>query len=273
VTVDIDPIEYVKQGAKMIWSLGDYNETSARLLPVAEDLAETCRPGPGMRVLDTAAGNGNFAVAAARRGAEVVAADITPAMVEMGMARSSAEGLAIEWQEADAEAMPFGDASFDLVASVMGVMYAPRPDVVTSELFRLTRPGGMVALANWTSDGFSAHWAELISRYAPPLPMAMPKTHLWGDAVEVRRRLESWSSSVDIEPKVVAFDFESIDDAIDRLTRSNGGMIMSQNMLPPERFAELKADLRVLVERFAHSRESRLALENRYLLVTARKRL
>src|SRR6266704_5983571 len=124
----------MKEIQKFMWSLGDYGQIA--------------------RITDVAAGNGNFAVAAARRGASVVASDLTPQMIELGRKRCEAEGLQVEWVEADAEDLPFEADRFDCCASMFGSMFAPRPPVVTKEMFRVTIPHGLVAMANWTPEGF-----------------------------------------------------------------------------------------------------------------------
>ncbi|MDQ6722638.1 MAG: methyltransferase domain-containing protein, partial [Candidatus Dormibacteraeota bacterium] len=121
----------------MLWALGDYRLTAAFIEPDARALAARCGLMPGMAALDVAAGNGNFAIAAARTGAKVVATDLTPRMVDWGRERSATEGLDIEWREADAESLPFTDGQFDVVASTFGAQFAPRPEVVAGELFRV----------------------------------------------------------------------------------------------------------------------------------------
>src|SRR5229473_6968532 len=134
---ELDDYSKLKAGVKWMWSLGDYAEVATRLEAQAKDLAGRCAIRPGMEVLDVAAGNGNFAIAAAHAGARVTASDLTPKMVELGEARSGAEGLQVEWLEADAEELPFDADRFEVVASVFGAMFAPRPNRVASEMFRV----------------------------------------------------------------------------------------------------------------------------------------
>jgi SAM-dependent methyltransferase len=144
------PYDKLKEGMRWMWSLGDYTRLAEILEPQAKALADICKIRPGATVLDVAAGNGNFAFAAARRGAIVTASDLTPLMVELGHARSATGQSHIEWTEADAEQLPFADAGYEIVASVFGAMFAPRPQLVASELFRVTKPGGLVAMANYS---------------------------------------------------------------------------------------------------------------------------
>ena len=149
---DVQPIKDIQ---KVMRSLGDYRELARQFEPTAVALVEACGVGPGIEVLDVAAGTGNLAVAAARRGARVVASDLTPRMVELGRERSAAEGLDIEWREADAEDLPFDDGRFDVAASSFGAQFAPRPQVAAAELFRVVSSGGTVGMANWTPRAIS----------------------------------------------------------------------------------------------------------------------
>jgi ubiquinone/menaquinone biosynthesis C-methylase UbiE len=270
-----DVAEPWKQAVKSMWSLGDYRQMARVLEPCAEELALACEIGPELAVLDVAAGNGNFAVAAARRGARVVATDLTPQMVEWGQARSAAEGLDISWREADAEALPFEDGSFDLVGSTFGAMFAPRPDVVATELFRVAKPGGLVAMASWTTEGFAGRVSSLSSAFVSALvPMAVevPSPLLWGDPEEVRRRFSGLSSSVRTDERTARFEFESFQAGRQFWERNNGPQIALNNMLPNERYRDFLEQSRRLIEELNLATDGRLVVESRYLVVRARKR-
>jgi len=267
----MDGLEQMKAATKMMWSLGDYREMGERLAPAAEALAAFCRIAPGMRVLDVAAGTGNFALSAARRGALVTATDLTPLMVEWGRARSAAEGLDVEWREADAEDLPFPEGAFDVVGSTFGAMFAPRPEVVARELFRVARHGGLVAMANWTAVGFAGKFQQLVGRYLPRPPVEMESPQLWGDANEVGRRFAGLASSVDTELGRLRFEFESVEAGRDFMERNNGPQIAMRQMLDEERYHQLLEAGRRLVEELNQADDGRLVMESEYLLVRARR--
>ena len=170
---DVQPVKDIQ---KVMWSLGDYRELARQFEPTAVALVEACGIGPGMEVLEVAAGTGNLAVAAARRGARVVATDLTPRMVELGRERSAGEGLDIEWREADAEELPFEDGRFEVAASTFGAMFAPRPQVAAAELFRVVRSGGTVGMANMTPQGYLGRLIATAFSYGPPPPGPWPST-------------------------------------------------------------------------------------------------
>lgn len=160
----VDP----KARAKLIWNSGDYDPIGRQLEPASVALAESCRIAPGLSVLDVAAGTGNLAIEAARRGAAVVAADFSEVMISKGKARSDAAGVDITWEEADVEALPYGADRFDRVTSVFGAMFAPDQAAAASEMFRVAKPGGLVAVAAWTPEGYSAELIEEMRRFMPP---------------------------------------------------------------------------------------------------------
>jgi len=266
----MDGFGRLREGMKWMWSLGDYREVAVRLRPHAEALVAACDIGPGMAVLDVAAGNGNVAIEAARRGAEVTASDLTPSMVEMGRARSDAEGLAITWLEADAEELPLPTCSFDIVTSAFGAIFAPRPERAAAELFRVARPGGLVAMANYTSRGFLAAFAELISDFATPAPISLPSPFQWGDEAEVRRRFDGLASSIELRPYMAAFEFGSTAEALGFMERTNAGQLALRSLLPEERYREVLKRSECLIRQLNAVSDGRTVLEFEYLMVLAR---
>ncbi len=265
-------VQSLKDGQRRVWSLGDYREVARRGEPAAVALVEACGVGSGMEVLDVAAGNGNVAVAAARRGARVVALDLTPRMVELGRERAAAEGLDIAWVEADAEALPFGDGRFDVVASAFGAMFAPRPEVAAAELFRVVRSGGVVGLTSWTPQGFFGRMATIVSRYAPVAPGRIASPLLWGEPEVVRGRLGQLAASAELQPRTLLLRFASKAAARESQEHSNGPLIALRTALPPERYGALRAALDELLDQFNQANDETVAIDAEYLLVVARKR-
>jgi ubiquinone/menaquinone biosynthesis C-methylase UbiE len=261
----------MKAGVKWMWSLGDYARVAERLMPCAEQLADVIGVGPGMRVLDVAAGNGNFAIAAARRGATVVASDLTPHMVELGAARSTTEGLDIAWCEADAEQLPFDDDQFDLVASLFGAMFAPFPERVAAELFRVATPGGRVAMANYAEAGFLGEFSRLLLRYGPASPNPYASPFLWGDAEVIRRRFAGLAAQVSVEPRALSFEFESAEEALQTWEAANGPLIAVTSISTPETRAALHRDALHLITSIGTTVDRGIRLDSQYAQVVAHK--
>ena len=170
-----------------MWGSGDYPlMVDTFLLPIGERLVDACGIGPGMRVLDVAAGTGNASLPAARRGATVTASDLTPRLLEMGRERAEAEDLELEWIEADAERLPFADESFDVVISAIGVMFAPHHQEAADELVRVCRPGGTIGLLSWTPEGMLGALFRTMKPFAPPPPPGAQAPPLWGGEDHLR---------------------------------------------------------------------------------------
>jgi len=171
----------LKARHRAMWASGDYpSMVETFLLPLGPRLVEACGIGPGMRVLDVAAGTGNASLPAARTGADVTASDLTPELLEAGRRRAEAEELELEWVEADAEHLPFEDASFDVVMSSIGAMFAPHHQEVADEMVRVCRPGGTIGLLSWTPEGMIGALFATMKPYAPPPPPGAQSPPLWG---------------------------------------------------------------------------------------------
>jgi SAM-dependent methyltransferase len=171
----------LKARHRAMWASGDYpSMVETFLLPLGPRLVEACGIGPGMRVLDVAAGTGNASLPAARTGADVTASDLTPELLEAGRRRAEAEELELKWVEADAEHLPFEDASFDVVMSSIGAMFAPHHQVVADEMVRVCRPGGTIGLLSWTPEGMIGALFATMKPYAPPPPPGAQSPPLWG---------------------------------------------------------------------------------------------
>src|SRR5579863_9883953 len=260
-----------QDAARWMWSLGDYGAIAEYLEPHAVELAQRSRLQAGSEVLDVAAGNGNFAIAAARLGATVVATDLTPTMVELGRSRTTALGLAIEWREADAEQLPFPDERFDVVASVFGAMFAPDPERVASELFRVAKRGGLVAMAKYWPKGFLGRITSLLAEVGPEPPPAMHSPIEWGVTDEVHRRFKGLTSSIEIYPQALTFEFESLDAGWEFWERANPPLKAILALLDEERVAALREDGKKLMTELNQVSGGGLTLESDYLQVLARK--
>jgi ubiquinone/menaquinone biosynthesis C-methylase UbiE len=260
----------VKERQRAVWSLGDYSLLARILEPAAIALCEASAVSAGQEVLDVAAGDGNFALAAAREGARVVASDLAPGMVERGRKRSEAEGYEIEWLEADAEELPFAEGRFDCVGSVFGAMLAPRPEVVARELFRVAKAGGAVSLTAWTPGSFTAELIEIGRRYLPP-PPDMPHVHEWGDEATARARFDGLAASIETQRRTVLFEGESAEELETRPERGAPTQAAARELLDEEQYAAMRREIRELVERWG-APEGPVRIEAEYLLIVAHKR-
>ena len=181
------PDAELKARHRAMWASGDYpSMVETFLLPLGPRLVEACGIGPGMRVLDVAAGTGNASIPAAQRGADVTASDLTPELLEAGRAHAEVQGLELDWVEADAENLPFDDASFDVVMSAIGAMFAPHHQEVADELIRVCRPGGTIGLLSWTPEGMLGALFRTMGPFAAPPPPGAQPPPLWGSEEHLR---------------------------------------------------------------------------------------
>jgi 2-polyprenyl-3-methyl-5-hydroxy-6-metoxy-1,4-benzoquinol methylase len=183
-------IQTIKAHQKATWEAGDFGEVAKYIVPVAEEFMARLNLTSGNRVLDAACGTGNLAILAARKGCAVSGVDIASNLIAQARVRAREEGVDIDYTEGDAESLPYADASFDMVVSMFGVMFAPRPERVVSELKRVTKPGGFIALANWTPRGFIGKMFEVFRRHVAT-PTGLPSPLQWGDEEMVRERLHT----------------------------------------------------------------------------------
>lgn len=180
----------LKQRMRSMWMAGDFGQIARLNEREGIEFVERLDLKPGMKVLDVACGTGNQSIPAAKAGAEVTAVDIAPNLLEQARARAKSEGLNIQFVEGDAEQLPQSDGSFDLVMSMFGAMFAPRPEAVASELLRVCRPGGVIAMGNWTPDGFVGSMFQITAKHAPP-PPGVPAPSLWGNPKTVAERFSA----------------------------------------------------------------------------------
>ena len=199
-------MESLKTRLKAMWMAGDFGEVARHIEAGAEEFIARLALAPGVRVLDVACGSGNLSLPAARAGAVVTGVDIATNLLEQARARAAAEGLTIQFDEGDAEALPYADASFDVVVSMFGAMFAPRPELVAAELLRVCRPGGRIAMANWTPEGFIGQMFKLTGKHVPP-PPDMPSPIKWGDEETVRDRLREGVADLRLTRRMCQFKY------------------------------------------------------------------
>ena len=196
----------LKTKLRATWIAGDFGEIAKYYAGQAEDFVKRLDLKPGMKVLDVACGTGNLAIPAARAGADVTGVDIAPNLVEQARENAKREGLKAQFDEGDAEALPYADGSFDVVMTMFGAMFAPRPELVVAELKRVCRSGGLIAMANWTPNGFIGQMFKINASYVP-LPSGMSSPVLWGVEDKLRERFAEGISKLDVEPQNIRWVF------------------------------------------------------------------
>lgn len=264
--------EAAKQQQRAFYAEGDYSWLSSLFMPAAETIVEVAGVQPGDRVLDVAAGDGNVAVAAARRGATVTAVDLSPQQVEAGRARTAAAKLAVEWLVGDAEALELPDASFDHVLSVFGVMYVPRPDVATAELFRVVARGGSVGVVAWPPGGFNSRVYEAARPYLPEELGGdeAPDPEDWGDEELVRARLEAYAEEVTVGRGVVARGSRSAEAFWLEATENIPVLVALRGMLAPDDFAAFGKTYQQLVDECSRREGDGIVMEVPFTWAVAR---
>ncbi|HET9494743.1 MAG TPA: class I SAM-dependent methyltransferase, partial [Chloroflexia bacterium] len=239
----------VKSRQQATWSSGDYAVIGTTLSITGEMLAEAVDLRAGQKVLDVAAGNGNATLAAARRWADVTSTDYVGSLLERGRARAAADGLPVTFQEADAENLPFADASFDVVLSVFGVMFTPNQEQAARELLRVCRPGGKIGLANWTPESFIGQVFRTIGKYIPPAP-GVKSPALWGTEERLKELFGAGVSGLVTNRRVFVFRYHSPEHWLEVFRTYYGPILKAFGALDADGQAGLARDLTELMERF-----------------------
>ena len=239
----------IKQRQQATWASGDLAVVGTTLQIVGESLAEACDICAGERVLDVAAGNGNATLAAARRFAQVTSTDYVPHLLDRGAARAHAEALDVKFQVADAEALPFADASFDVAVSTYGVMFAPDHARSAAELLRVVRPGGRIGLANWTPTGFIGRLFKVIGAHVPP-PAGLQSPALWGTEAHLQALFGAGAKSIRCERKPFNFRYRDADHFIQVFRDFYGPTHKAFGALDAGRRPQLAADIAALIAEF-----------------------
>ncbi len=264
------PLDYttIKKRQQAVWSAGDYAMIGTTLQIVGERLCEAVDMHAGSRVLDVAAGNGNATLAAARRFAHVTSTDYVGALLERGKERAAAERVAVDFQEADAEALPFADGSFDVALSTFGVMFTPNQEKAAAELVRVVRKGGKIGLANWTPDGFIGQMLKLVGKYTPP-PAGIRPPILWGTAARLEELFQG--HEINISEAAFTFRYKSPEHWLHVFRSYYGPTNRAFAALDDEKAAALEADILDLLEQSNWSRDGSLIVPGAYLEVIITK--
>jgi ubiquinone/menaquinone biosynthesis C-methylase UbiE len=262
--LDLDALKARQHGA---WSSGDYAIVGSTLQIVGEELCEALDLHAGGRVLDVAAGNGNATLAAARRWCRVVSTDYVPSLLERGKLRAAADGLSVEFREADAEALPFADATFDAVLSTFGVMFTPNQDRAASELIRVCMSGGKIGLANWTPDGFIGQ----LFKYLPP-PAGSKSPALWGTQARIDEMFGSSAHEITAERRHFVFRYRSPEHFLEIFRTYYGPVLKAFAALDTGKQDSLKRDILALIATLNRSGDDTMVVPSEYLEVVVTKR-
>lgn len=262
-------LEELKARLKSTWMAGDFGEIAKSLESHAEDFILRRSIKPGMRVLDVACGTGNTAIPAAKAGASVTGVDIATNLLKQGRARASSEGVVIQFDEGDAEELPYPDASFDLVVSMYGAMFAPRAERVAAELVRVCRAGGSIAMANWTPRGFIGQMFKVTSAHVPP-PPGMPSPLLWGEETTIRQRFLDGIADLTLTPVQVPFRYPfSTSETVEFYRMYYGPTQRAFAALPADKQPALRRDLEDHWAKHNRATDGRTDVESEYLEVVA----
>jgi SAM-dependent methyltransferase len=266
--LDLEALKVRQQGA---WSSGDYAVVGTTLQIVGEQLCEALDVSSGKKVLDVAAGNGNVTLAAARRWCDVVSTDYVPSLLERGRLRAAAEGLPVKFEEADAEALPFAGASFDVVVSTFGVMFTPNQDKAAAELLRVCKSGGKIGLANWTPEGFIGQLFKTLGKYLPP-PAGAKSPALWGTEARIREMFGAAAVSIKAERLNFNFRYRSPEHFLDVFKNYYGPMLKAFAALDAANQHGLRNDLLALIARMNRAKDGTMIVPSEYLEIVIAKR-
>jgi SAM-dependent methyltransferase len=262
-TLDLATLKSRQQAA---WSTGNYAVVGTTLQIVGEQLCESLDLRPGASVLDVAAGNGNATLAAARRWCDVTSTDYVPALLALGRRRADAEGLAVQFEEADAEDLPFLDDSFDAVLSTFGVMFTPDQEKAAAELARVCRPGGKIGLANWTPESFVGQVFRTLGRYLPPAA-GTRSPMLWGTRGRLEELFDVKATGLTVVRRHFTFRYRSPLHWLEVFRTYYGPMFKAFANLDPAAQESLTRDLLELMARSNRSGDGTLVLPSEYLEV------
>jgi len=261
----------LKDRLRSTWIAGDFGVIARSIEFGAEEFVKRLDLKAGMSVLDVACGTGNLALPAAKIGASVAGIDIAPNLIEQAIERAKAEELNVKFEVGDAEALPYPDERFDVVMTMFGAMFAPRPDVTASELVRVCKEGGTVAMANWTPEAFTGQMFKLGAKHVPP-PPGMPPPVLWGTEDAVRERLKDGTADLQMTRRKITFTYPiPPSEVVEQFRQYFGPTVVAFSKLDAEGQAALRADLESLWTEHNQATDGTTAVESEYLEVRAVK--
>jgi len=266
--IDLEAIKARQHGA---WSSGDYAVVGTTLQIVGEELCEALDLRSGQKVLDVAAGNGNASLAAARRWCDVIATDYVPALLERARERAKAERLDIEFRKADAEALPFPDAEFDVVVSTFGVMFTPDQDRAAAELVRVCKHDGKIGLANWTPEGFIGQLFKTIGKHIAP-PVGTKSPGLWGTRPRITEMFGSQAASITAEQRNFVFRYRSPEHWLEIFKTYYGPLLKTFAALDPAGQVALEHDVMELIAKFNRAVDGSVVIPSEYLEIVITRR-
>ncbi len=253
---------------RQVWSCGDFNEIARQTMMVAEDICRAADPRPMQTVLDVACGSGNVALVAARRYCMVAGIDIAPNLIDRARVRAAAEGTEVDFRVADAQDLPYPDASFDVVTSVFGVMFAPDQDKAASELLRVCKPGGKIVLANWMPEAFGSDFFCAHAKHAPP-PVGMASPLNWGTKTGVRDLLADGISDLQCARRAGYAYYRSVDHALELFQTYFGPTIRALSIVGEDGAEALRRDLAAVFEKYNGADDGTVAMTTEYLQTVA----
>ena len=271
MSTPVSGIEPLKAKLKATWMAGDFGQIAKVIEGCAQDFIDRLELSPGTRVLDVACGSGNLAVPAAHKGADVTGVDIATNLVEQARERAKSEGLSIQFDEGDAEQLPYEDESFDVVVTMFGAMFAPRPELVASELIRVCKSAGRIAMANWTPGGFIGQMFKTTGKHVTP-PPNMPSPLKWGDQETVKERLSNGIADLQMTPRMCVFNLPFPPAEVVEFFRTYYGPTEKAfGALDENGQAALRSDLAQLWSQHNQATDGTTLVEGEYLEVIARK--
>lgn len=264
-------MDALKTRLKTTWEAGDFSEVAKHIETVAEEFVGRLNLNPGLKVLDVACGSGNLAVNAAQAGADVTGLDLADNLVEAAKKRADDLGLEIRFEQGDAEALPYEDDTFDVVMTMYGAMFAPRPEIVAAELIRVCKPGGRIAMANWTPEGFAGQMFKLGGKYVPPPNMPAPV--LWGVPEIVAERFGDRVTDLKCTPRLADMSFEyGPEDVVEHFKTYFGPTVMAFKAMGEENHEACTRDLTELWKANNTATDGTTRVKSEYLEVVATKK-